>query len=376
MATLGYLLYPYDVEVRKHRDDSDITISRGASVSDLSEPLIRVRDGPCSKMDNRELDYKNGIVDFPLHLILACSERFRRVLNPRISFVYRLSTYLPFQYNVLPLTMRNLLLRTRQMDASLSRHLTNEIARKLLVKAFSDLDVELKRKNPPLFLVTHDIESGKGLRKALVLKSVEEDLNLWSMWFLPSHEYSIPRDIARDLADGCIIGSHDVRHDGRLIYTRSSEQLVRRLQKSKVTLEDVFEKEVTCFRSPLLQFSCEIASALRGAGYASDFSVPCWEPVHPTTMSGLGIESVQGFELDGIVEFPLTLFQDSVVLNVLQMNVREAIKFWMEQAKLIAQCDGDIVLLVHPEYEFSRKLREYRELLCHLLELQVSRVAS
>jgi hypothetical protein len=376
MAALGYLLYPYDVEVRRHRDDSDITICRGAHVSDLSKPLIRVRDGLDSKRGNLEPSSENGIVDLPLDLILASCEKFRRALNPRISLIYKMSTSLPFRYNLVPSPIRNLLLRAREVDANLSRHFTNEIARKLLVKAFSDLDVELKRKNPPRLLVTHDIETKKGLGKALALKSVEESLDLRSIWFLPSHEYSIPRDIATDLADGSRIGSHDIRHDGKLIHIRSSDQLVARLKNSRLMLENVFEKEVTCFRSPLLQFSCKIAAALRGAGYKSDFSIPCWEPVHPTTMTGFGIESAQGFELDGIVEFPLTLFQDNVVLNVLQMNTREAVKFWMEQAKLIAQFDGDLVLLVHPEYSFSRELREYRELLCRLLELQVSRVAS
>jgi hypothetical protein len=51
------------------------------------------------------------------------------------------------------------------------------------------------------------------------------------------------------------------------------------------------------------------------------------------------------------------------------MNTREAIKFWVEQAKLIRSFDGDIVLLVHPDYAFSRDLGDYRKLLESLTQI-------
>jgi hypothetical protein len=148
------------------------------------------------------------------------------------------------------------------------------------------------------------------------------------------------------------------------------ERLVDRLRNSRLRLERIFDKEVECFRSPLLQFSQRIASAISEAGYHFDFSVPCWEPVHPITMGGFGIESAQAFEVDGVTEFPLTLFQDHQVLNVLGMSTREAVKFWIKQAELIRSFDGDIVLCVHPDYALSRDLRRYKELLISLLRVK------
>jgi hypothetical protein len=87
-------------------------------------------------------------------------------------------------------------------------------------------------------------------------------------------------------------------------------------------------------------------------------------------MGGFGIESAQAFEVDGVTELPLTLFQDHQVLNVLGMSTREAVKFWIKQAELIRSFDGDIVLCVHPDYAFSLDLRRCRELLMSLLRVR------
>jgi len=343
---------------------------------DSSKPVIRVPTRPTPKGYLHPRDYGNGIVDLPSDLIRACSERFEEVMNPRVAFMYNLATNLPFPYNIVPLPIRSRLLRMHNVDSNLLNHLVNEVARKILTEAFNVLGFQLQRKNPPLLLITHDVESEKGLRRALSFKAVDDDLNVQSTWFLPSHEYPISRAIAAELADGSTIGSHDVKHDGKLIYIQRYKELVQRMTESRVKLEEIFGKEVRCFRSPLLQFSRKIVSALNEAGYRFDFSLPCWEPVHPLTMSGFGIESVQAFELDGVVEIPLTLLQDHQLLNLLGMNTGDAIKLWVEQANLIRSFEGDIVLLIHPDYSFSRDLQKYRDLLTILLEIQTHRTVS
>ena len=368
-AVLGYLLYPYNVELSGEVDGSDLLICRN-SFLDSSRPLIRVPTRATPSDYDPPKDCGDGIVDLPSDLIRACSERFEAVLNPRVAFMYKLATRLPFQYNTAPSLMRSHFLRMHNVDLNLLHHLGNETARKILTEAFNVLGFRLQRKNPPSLLITHDVESQKGLRSALSLKAVEDELDVQSTWFLPSDEYPIARHIARDLAEGSTIGSHDVKHDGRLICIREHEELVDRLRKSRAKLEATFEKEVKCFRSPLLQFSGRIVAALSEAGYGFDFSVPCWEPVHPLTMSGFGVESAQAFEIGAIIEFPLTLFQDHQVLVVLGMNTSDAIKLLVDQAKLVRSFDGDIVVLVHPDYSFSQDLSGYRKLLESLLEVQ------
>lgn len=369
------LLYPYHADLTEE-DRSDLVICRGAC-TDLRKPQIKISGALDARDDHKRLEYHgNEIVELPSELISTCSTKLETVRNPKISMTYTLSTRLPFRYNKLPAGIRNRLMSTRIADIDLSGHFALEIARRILLEAFALLGFRLTRKNPPSLLVTHDIETERGLQRAPSLKEIENDLGVKSTWFVPSHDYTIDRTIAAKLADSSVIGSHDTKHDGQLIQIRERSKLVERLMASRQRLREVFGQEVRCFRAPLLQFSSEILSALRDAGYSSDFSLPCWEMIHPPTMSGFGIECVQAFEMEEIVETPLTMFQDHQLLNVMGMNVDEAIKLWLEQARLIRSFEGDLVLLIHPDYRFSDNLKEYRELLTKLLEIQREHVPS
>jgi peptidoglycan/xylan/chitin deacetylase (PgdA/CDA1 family) len=366
---LKVLLYPYRVELSGEEDCSDLTICRG-TCTDLRKPQIRISGGLDAQRDHAKLEYHgNGIVELPSELISACSTRLETVRNPKIALTYALSTRLPFRYNKLPTGIRNRLLSTRMADIDLAGHFALETARRILLDAFALLGFRLTRKNPPSLLVTHDIETERGLRRAPYLKEIENDLGVKSTWFVPSHDYPIDRTIAAKLADNSVIGSHDIKHDGQLIQIRKRSKLVERLMASRQRLGEIFGQEVRCFRAPLLQFSSEILSALKEAGYSSDFSLPCWEMIYPPTMSGFGIECVQAFEMEEIVETPLTMFQDHQLLNLMGMNFDEAIKLWLEQARLIRSFEGDHVLLIHPDYSFSQELGAYKRLLISLLEL-------
>lgn len=364
VAAIKQLLYPYDLEIGDV-DSSDLIISRDPSF-ECSEPVIRAKP-------NHEPNLpQSGAVNIDLNLITNCVDRLRAVLNPKIAFRYKLATRLPLHYNVIPASVRSALLKTRSIDSSLFGHLSNENGRRLLTRAFTSLGFDLQRKSPPALLITHDVDTPKGIRRALVLKKIERDLGVQSIWFLSSGDYSIPKNIARELAVESIIGSHDVKHDGKLIHIRKQDELVRRLRQSRTELERVFDTEVTCFRSPLLQFSTKIMSALEEAEYRFDFSLPCWEPVYPITMSGFGVESVSKMEIDGIIETPLSLFQDHQLLYVLGMSPREAARYWIEQAKIVRSYDGDIVLLVHPDYSFANEPEVYRRLVESLMELHAN----
>jgi hypothetical protein len=363
------LLYPFRIEYVDSPDRSDVTICRGLSlpknVSDWKK-LVIIPTVDSSKVVSE--NEKNGILILPFDIVSACLEKFEAVMNPRISMTYKISTRLPFDYNIVPSSIRSQLLKTQRqssIDSDLLRHLSTEIARRKLVESFADLGLMLERKNPPSIIVTHDIDSEKGLERASALKKIEDDFGISSTWFVVAGEYSIPNQIARYLAEGYSeIGSHDMKHDGRLIHIKRQEELVNRLKNSKETLEQTFEgKKVTSFRAPLLQFNSRIISALERAGYESDFSLPCWEPVHPSTMQGFGVESACQFEINGVIEHPLTLFQDHQVLKVLGISTSKAIRFWMEQLGVIRAFDGDVVFLIHPDYSFADDLESYRKLI-------------
>jgi hypothetical protein len=365
---LEHLLCPYKANLHPNGDAADLIICRSDSLT-VSRPAIRISRQQRPDRVSEITGEKDGTVDLSHDLIGECLDRFKRVMEPGISLKYRLITKPPVRYNIVPSRIRSKFLKAQKIDADLSKHIANEIARGVLKRAFSLLGFPLQRKRPPELLITHDIDSDRGFRKAEALRSVEDDLGIASTWFLPSDEYPLRRSDAGRLGEMARIGSHDTKHDGKLIHIRSHDRLVERLRRSRLRLETVFERRVNCFRSPLMQFSRRILRALHEAGYESDFSVPCWEPVNPTTMSGFGIESAMPFEIDRVMEHPLTVFQDHQVLFVLGMGTREAVKLWIDQCKLLRALGGDIVILVHPDYAFSQDLKMYSLLLRSLLEV-------
>jgi hypothetical protein len=364
-----WLLSPYKIQPAANLDDSNIIISKGPL--NCSKPLIRTDSNPW-RADRNYPKECDGIVEIPMELVTACSDRLQAVMNPRVALSYRLATSLPVQYNVVPSSIRNWFLRRHEIDFGLVNHIENELARRVLAEAFTIQGLSLDMKSAPSLLITHDIETRKGLEKAVALKAVEDDLNITSTWFLPSDEYPISKHIAKEVANGSTIGSHDIKHDGRLIHVRKRRDLVKRLRHSRVKLENLFEKDVHCFRSPLLQFSEEIVLALSEAGYELDFSLPCWDPVHPVTASGFGIRSLHSFKIGDITEVPLTLIQDHQLLSLLRMTPKKAAELIIDDAKVIRSYDGDIVLLVHPDYAFSGELKAYKELLTSLREIHDS----
>ena len=371
VEVLEYLLYPYKITLSPSVDAADLIIC-GSDSATVSKPAIRISRQQRLDRIPETTAHEGSVVNLAYDLISECLNRFKKVMEPEVSLKYRLITKLPVQYNIVPSSIRSMFLKMQEIDTDLSRHLASEIARGILTRAFSLLGFPLQRKRPPELLITHDIDSERGLRRAEALRSVEDDLGIASTWFLPSDEYPLNQADARKFGEMARIGSHDTKHDGKLIHIRSHDRLVERLRRSRLELETIFERQVNCFRSPLMQFSRRILHALNEAGYQSDFSVPSWEPVHPTTMGGFGIESAMPFEIENVTEHPLTVFQDHQVLNVLGMSTQEAVKFIVKQAALVRSFDGDIVLCVHPDYKFADDLPSYKQLLFSLQQVQNS----
>jgi peptidoglycan/xylan/chitin deacetylase (PgdA/CDA1 family) len=342
------LLSPYNVEISSSGERANIIIIRGSA----------------SRYNDSEGRDGESLV-IPYEIVNGCAERLDKVLHPKISTMYKVSTKLPIAYNIVPSSLRSKLLKNRQSssDSDLLNHLSFEIARRKVKESFEKFGIKLARKKLPSITVTHDIETEKGLERAISLKRIEDDLGVRSTWFVVSHEYPIKSQLAKEIGDCSEIGSHDVKHDGRLIHLGRQDELVKRLQSSRSRLGYIFERDITSFRAPLLQFNESIVSALGEAGYKNDFSLPCWESMHPSTMSGFGIESACSFDIAGIYEHPLSLFQDHQVLYVMGLSTAKTVNFWMEQIRLVRSFQGDVVLLVHPDYAFADDLDSYRKLL-------------
>lgn len=308
-------------------------------------------------------------------MLSACADVVERTFDPDVATLYRLSTALPISYRIAPAWLRARLLVRAKGDAGTGEsatvmvaeaHSTLERAREMLVQSLQSGGLDLRESRQPSITITHDVDTEKGFEKAAAMKAVEEELGMQSIWFIPSDEYDFNKETVRYLSQNSTIGSHDTKHDGKLIHIKDRKRLVRRLRTSKERLEGVFGGEVRCFRSPLLQFSGTILEGLQEAGYSFDFSLPSWEPSHPSVMTGFGVEYYHPFHVGGIAEVPLSLLQDHQALYVLGLSTRQTASLWLRQARFVLSFGGDAVLLVHPDYAFSEELQEYKDFLTSL----------
>jgi hypothetical protein len=310
-------------------------------------------------------------VDIVKEYYKALNETF----NAKSSAVYRVFTGLPMPYKMAPRQLRDLLMNTRVQETGNKKSLkygeklTLEALRLTLVSAIEEL---LKERLPKktwngkksACVVTHDIETSQGLRRAHSLKRIEERYDVPSAWYVPSDHFQLDIQAIRELANQGEIGSHDTKHDGKLAQL-SQEKLVSRLYESRWTLSKAANCSIKGFRAPLLQHSFNIIDALRVAGYSYDTSIPTWEPKHPSTMGPHGIGTVYPMTFDGIVEIPVTLPQDHQMMHVLGLRPDQTVEAWIHQIKIIKEIGGMYVLLVHPDYElgYSENLPLYEELL-------------
>ena len=322
---------------------------------------------------------KIGTIENTAILEADVVEAYHKALNEtfdaKSSAAYRILTGLPIHYKMAPKQLRDLLMNARVHEKGDKERL--EYGEKLHFDALrfnlaSTIEEVLKERLPRktwngkkyACVVTHDIDTSQGLRRAHLLKKIEERYDVPSAWYIPSDHFRLDIQTIRGLANHGEIGSHDTKHDGKLAQL-SQEKLVRRLSESRQALSKAANCSIEGFRAPLLQHSFKIIDALQAAGYSYDSSIPTWEPKHPSTMSPHGIGTVYPIMLKDVMELPVTLPQDHQMIHVLGMNPKETVKTWINFMSIIRETGGLCVFLIHPDYELalSKNLTVYEELL-------------
>ena len=370
IETIRFLLHPYSLDPRATSEQCDFLVSISKDGRDLT-----ISSGRCelSWTHNGSVGSATaGCVLFPLSEIVRCREIITTVMNPNVALIYRLLTGLPIKYNRAPPQIRSALLRQSSGFGIPKNFIKIDETRLALTDCFAQLGMKLRARKSPDLIITHDIDTRKGLERAEAMKSVEDDLGVESSWFIPSEEFPLNGIVIRDLAEGSQIGSHDTKHDGTLVHMRDKTRLARRLAKSRTQLEEKTGRPIKLFRAPLMQFSREIVNALEIAGYEEDFSLPSWESSNPVVMGGFGIQTSVPFHIGKMVEHPLSLPQDHQLLMIFGLSTQAAVKYWTQQASRIFSLGGDVVLLVHPDYAFSQELGDYKQLISSLKEMKSS----
>jgi hypothetical protein len=200
-------------------------------------------------------------------------------------------------------------------------------------------------------VLTHDVETDSGCRDLDLLRAPERQLGYRSSWNFVPLRYRVADDTIRALQEeGCEVGVHGLRHDGRDLGSR-------RLLASRLPLirEYADRWQAAGFRSPATQRRWEWMPQL---GFDYDSSYSDTDPYEPQPG---GCCSYLPYFNENMVELPITLPQDHTLFSILQHPDADV---WMSKADFLRERGGMALVLTHPDYASDPRAAEgYRALL-------------
>jgi hypothetical protein len=201
------------------------------------------------------------------------------------------------------------------------------------------------------FVLTHDVETATGYREMELLRQPERERGYRSSWNMVGSRYAVDDDTVTGLlADGCEVGVHGLRHDGRDLASR------RLMNKRLPAMRRYAERwQAVGFRSPATQRAWDLMPLL---GFDYDSSYSDTDPYEPQPG---GCCSYLPFFNRSLVELPITLPQDHTLFTILD---RQDAELWMRKAGHVRERGGMVLVLTHPDYAHDPRLAGgYRQLL-------------
>ena len=206
-------------------------------------------------------------------------------------------------------------------------------------------------------VLTHDVETAAGLAALDTLRDIERATGHRSSWNFVPQRYPTPDPIIAQLtAEGCEIGVHGLRHDGRDL--GSLRLLRRRLPAIKRYAR---RWGAVGFRSPATQRTWELMPLL-GFGYDSSYhDTAPYEPQPGGSCSYLPYFVGSPGRPGDMVELPITLPMDHTLFAVLQQSDAT---IWWDKAAHVRDRGGMVLTLTHPDYAHDNRVTDgYRRLL-------------
>jgi hypothetical protein len=377
IEAISELLFPWNVKFTSPNDAELVIVAR-ASNAPKTPKILGAKNAivlPSAFEHAVRLEIGKNMTLLGQDIVRDYFGILNETLSVRSSVFYRILTGLPISYEKAPGQIRNLFMRSAATKLGNDKRplfnytLRLDCLRSILVSAIEKLSKKILQKKTwngrkYACLLTHDIDSREGLRQACVLERMEEKYDLPSAWYVPSAHFRLDLPAIRELANNGEIGSHDMRHDGRLACL-SEQKMMERLFSSRKVLSKYAGCAIEGFRAPLLQHNLGIMDALRSVGYSYDTSIPTWEPRHPSTMRPHGIGTVFPMIIRDVVEVPVTLPQDHQMMHVLNYDPKGTMEFWKHLMNTIKEMGGLCVFLVHPDYELAhpKNIGVYEDLL-------------
>lgn len=217
------------------------------------------------------------------------------------------------------------------------------------------------------FVLTHDVEGTKGMKRCQALAELEMKLGFRSSFnFVPEGEYDTPVSLRSFLAEhGFEVGVHDLHHDGTLY--RSKAEFSAAAVRINKHLENW---QAVGFRSAFMFHNLDWLKELNVLYDASTFDTDPFEP-QPDSANTIFPFWVGRSDGSGYVELPYSLAQDSTLYLVLGEETNE---IWKRKLDWVAKHGGMALVNVHPDYiAFGEKVgqaefpvRLYEEFLAHV----------
>jgi hypothetical protein len=200
-------------------------------------------------------------------------------------------------------------------------------------------------------VLTHDVETAKGVAALEEIVELERGLGLRSSWNFVPRRYRVEDERIRALAaDGFEVGVHGLYHDGRDL-----ESLARVRERLPGMREAAERWGAVGFRAPATQRGWELMPLL---GFDYDSSYPDTDPFEP---QGGGCCTWLPFFNQEMVELPLTMAQDHTLFVILRRGEQTA---WIEKAEFLRARGGMALIDTHPDYLIDGRVKDaYRRLL-------------
>jgi hypothetical protein len=185
-------------------------------------------------------------------------------------------------------------------------------------------------------ILTHDVESGRGLRRMLEIADLEQERGFRSSFNIVASSYPIDHGVVRELKDrGFEIGVHGLRHDRSLFASRAA--FVRQLPQVE---EAVRALGAEGFRSPS---TYRVYEWLAELPVLYDASMPHSDPFEPQPG---GCCTLWPFAIGDVIELPYTMSQDHTLFTLLE---ERSVEPWIRQVDAIEQRNGLIQCVSHPD---------------------------
>jgi glycosyltransferase involved in cell wall biosynthesis len=192
-------------------------------------------------------------------------------------------------------------------------------------------------------VLTHDVETVKGMRRSMDLADLDENLGFRSSFNFVAEEYDVTPGLREYLTGkGFEVGVHGLDHKGTLY--RSRKQFLQHADRINAYLK---EWRAVGFRSPSMHHNLDWIHDLHIEYDASTFDTDPFEP-QPDGMGTIFPFHVNGRPGGkGYVELPYTLAQDFTLFIIMR---EQGIDTWKKKLDWIAEHGGMALLISHPDY--------------------------